>query len=135
MRDEVMMTRDDDLLEFAIRSRMRWQRDGTDWVLFYNRRRMGRVVPDSKWPGMFRSLKSAGRLSDMANLSWAKDAVLGDAIREIEWSVRHDGARDPPKSPAKRGQKPAQPVRHSFADPARYHTSGPQPGRTSGLLK
>jgi hypothetical protein len=104
MRDEVMMTRDDDLLEFAIRSRMRWQRDGTDWVLFYNRRRMGRVVPDSKWPGMFRSLKSAGRLSDMANLSWAKDAVLGDAIREIEWSVRHDGARDP-RNPQQRGVK------------------------------
>jgi hypothetical protein len=54
--------------EYAIRSKLKWQRDGTDWILLYGRRRMGRVVPDGQYPGMFRSVKSQG-LSDMANLS------------------------------------------------------------------
>jgi hypothetical protein len=36
--------RNDEELEYAIRSKMTWRRDGTDWVLFYDRRRMGRVV-------------------------------------------------------------------------------------------
>jgi len=47
-----------------------WRRNGNDWVLFDGRRRFGRVVPDQKYPGMWRSVKSRGQLSDMANLSW-----------------------------------------------------------------
>lgn len=85
---------------------MRWRREGPDWVLFYDRRKMGRVVPDAEWPGMYRSVKSGGRLSDMANVAWSKDAVLAEAIREIEWSVRHDGARDPRKPQQTGGSKP-----------------------------
>ena len=52
--------------EYACRSRLKWKRDGADWVLHCGRRRMGRVVPDDKYPGMFRSVKSRG-LSDTAN--------------------------------------------------------------------
>jgi hypothetical protein len=48
---------------------------------------------------MYRSLKTGGRLSDMANLSWTKDAVLGAAIRDLEWETRHKAARDPSKCP------------------------------------
>jgi hypothetical protein len=84
--------------EYAIRSKLKWQRDGANWILLYGRRRMGRVVPDVQYPGMFRSVKSQG-LSDMANLSWAKDAVVGAAIREIAW----DAAMTPRKCPEKRG--------------------------------
>ena len=100
--NEASDVQDDDELEYAIGSKMTWRRDGTDWVLFYDRRRMGRVVPDNI-KGMCRSVKSGGRLSDMANLSWSKDSVMGDAIREITWEVRHGDARDPRKCPEKSG--------------------------------
>ena len=68
--------------EFAARSQLKWQRDGYVWILLYRRKRMGRVVPDKDHPGMWRSVKSNG-LSDTANLYWAKDAVLAQAVREL----------------------------------------------------
>ncbi len=71
---------------------LKWKRDGADWVLWYRRRRMGRVVPDANYPGMYRSVKSGGRLSDMANASWAKNAVLVEAIRELEWTPSRKAA-------------------------------------------
>jgi hypothetical protein len=58
---------------------------------------MGRVVPDHQHPGMWRSVKSGGRLSDMANLSWAKNAVLETATRELEYEARHCPVITPPK--------------------------------------
>jgi hypothetical protein len=96
---------DDDFLEFEIRRKLRWQRDGADWILPYgpNRRRMGRLVPDRKYLGMYRVALSRGRFSDMANLSWAKHAVMAAAIREILWEVRHRPANDPSKCPVNRG--------------------------------
>jgi hypothetical protein len=82
---------------------LRWRRDGADWILLHGRRRVGRVIPDAKWPGMFRSVMSGG-LSDLAGLAWAKSAVLDAVAREIEYTA-------PSKSPAKEGsfsgQKPA----------------------------
>ena len=86
--------------EFAARSQLKWQRDDDKWVLLYRRRRMGRVVPDPANPGMFRSLKF-GDFSDISNLSWAKDAVLAQAIREVAYEL----ANDPSKYPVKRGLK------------------------------
>jgi hypothetical protein len=77
-----------DLLEYAIRSQLKWKRDGTDWVLWYGRHRVGHLVPDAKHPGMFRWATSSGRLSDMANISWVKYAVMGAAIRDPEWETR-----------------------------------------------
>jgi hypothetical protein len=59
---------------------------------------MGRVVPDSAHTGMWRSLKSGGRVSDMANLSWAKNAVLEAATRELEYEARHRLVITPPKA-------------------------------------
>jgi hypothetical protein len=32
--------------EYAIRSQLKWKRDGSDWVLLRGRRRMGRVRPN-----------------------------------------------------------------------------------------
>jgi hypothetical protein len=82
---------------------LKWRRYGNDWVLLFGRRRMGRVVPDSKYPAIFRSVKSRGRLSDMANLSWGKAAVLEAAIRELEWEARQDAATAPSKCPVNEG--------------------------------
>jgi hypothetical protein len=89
-----------------------------NWVLLSGRRRMGRVVPDSKYPGMWRSTLSGGRLSDMANLAWAKNAVLVAAERETEYEARSASA--PPKCPEKMGvlDRPAQPMRSPASEAA-----------------
>jgi hypothetical protein len=71
---------------------LRWHCDGNDWVLMCGRRRFGRVYPDPKWPGMWRSTLPNGRPSDMANLTWSKNAVLVMAEREMEWESRHKAA-------------------------------------------
>jgi hypothetical protein len=96
---------DEDFLEFEIRRKLRWQRDGAGWILLYgpNRRRMGRVVPDRKHVGMYRIVLSPGRFGDMANRSWTKDGVMAAAIRELLWEVRHRPANDPPKCLVNRG--------------------------------
>jgi hypothetical protein len=58
---------------------------------------MGRVVPDSEHPGMYRVALSRGRLSGMAPLSWPKSAVLEAATRELEYEARHRPVITPPK--------------------------------------
>ena len=87
---------------FDIECALAWRRDGAGWVLFYKRRRMGRVLPDNQHCGMYRSALSRDRLSDMANLSWTKGAVLDAAIRELTWEANHP-ANDPSKCPEKWG--------------------------------
>ena len=84
--------------EFAARSQLKWTREGDAWILLYRRRRMGRVVPDKDHRRMWRSVKVDGILSDTANLSWSKDTVMAQAIREVAW----DAANDPSKCPVKR---------------------------------
>ena len=84
-------------------SPLAWRRDGTGWLLLAGRRRFGRVVPDSKYPGMWLSVKAGGQLSDMSNLSWAKNAVLVAAERELEFEERQRRATDPQKCPEKWG--------------------------------
>ena len=69
-----------------------WKRDGTDWILLAEKRRFGRVVPDAKHPSMWHSVLSGGRLSDMANLAWAKNAVLVAAEIELEYEERSRAA-------------------------------------------
>ena len=96
--------------EFAARSQLKWTRDGDAWILLYRRRRMGRVVPDKDHPGMWRSVKVDGILSDMANLSWSKDAVLAQAAREVAYEL----ANDPLKTPAKQGVSRAEIAGHAF---------------------
>ena len=87
------------ILEFAARSQLKWAREGDAWILLYRRRRMGRVVPDKHHPGMWRSVKVDGILSNTANLSWSKDNVMAQAIREVAWNA----ANYPQKCPVKRG--------------------------------
>jgi hypothetical protein len=82
-----------------------WKREGLDWVLYLGRGRFAHVVPDSKYPGMWRSTMSGGRLSDMANLAWAKNAVLVAAEREVEYEAR---CKRTPEMPRKGGCFSAQ---------------------------
>jgi hypothetical protein len=86
-----------DQQEYAARSQLKWKRDGIDWVLFYRRRRMGRVAP-----GDYDS-----------NISRAKDRVLAQAVREVAW----DHANDPRKCPINGGSfsAAASPIRNSVA--------------------
>jgi hypothetical protein len=98
--------------EFAARSQLKWQRDGNVWILLYRRKRMGRVVPDDH-PGMWSSVKSNGR-SDLANLSWAKDAVLAQAVRELAYE-----AANTPQNPNKTGG-----CREQKSTPIRLNASG-----------
>jgi len=55
---------------------------------------MGRVVPDSEYTGMYRIALPSGRLSDMANLSWAKSLALDAAERELVY----EASRHPPNA-------------------------------------
>jgi hypothetical protein len=80
-----------------------WRRDGDGWLLLAGRRRFGRVVPDPNHPDMWRSVKSAGELSDTANLSWAKNAVLIAAECELDFEDRQRRAIDLRNCPEKRG--------------------------------
>jgi len=61
-------TRSLDFPETAIRSQLKWQGDGVNWILLRKRRRVGRVVPDSRHPKMY-SVRADRKLSDMANLT------------------------------------------------------------------
>ena len=99
--------------EFSARSQLKWTREGDAWILLYRRRRTGRVVPDRNHPGMWRSVKSNGR-SDLANLSWAKDAVLAQAVRELAY----EAANTPSKSQQNRG------CREQKSTPIRLNASG-----------
>jgi len=84
-----------------------WRRDGAGWVLLNKRRRMGRVVPAHS--GMWQSTRSDGQPSDIANLSWAKNAVLVAAERELEFEHRSWPANDPQNARKSRGFLMAQP--------------------------
>ena len=68
--------------EFSARSQLKWTREGDERLSLY-RRRMGRVVPDTDHPRMWRSVKVDGILSDTTNLCWSKDNVMAQAVREV----------------------------------------------------
>ena len=96
--------------EFSARSQLKWTREGDAWILLYRRRRMGCVVPDKERPGMWRSVKVDGNLSDTANLCWSKDNVMAQAIREVAWNT----ANEPRKCPVKTGVSRAEIAGHAF---------------------
>jgi hypothetical protein len=108
------MTEYDPPLEYEIRRKLRWHRDGANWILFYGRRRMGRVIPDGQRLRMYRVALSSGRLTGMASLSWTKDAVMAAAIRDLIW----DAANDPSKCPENRGYSAAQSPPNEIHDQA-----------------
>jgi hypothetical protein len=82
---------------------LHWRRIGSGWRLFDRRCRFGEIVPDSTYPNMWRPVLTGGRLGDMANITWAKHAVLDAAVRELEWEGRRNRATHPSKCLEKRG--------------------------------
>jgi hypothetical protein len=65
------------------RDRLSWRQDGDCFALYRDRaaRPMLRVVPDATYPGIWRVRWPDGRLSDMVNLTRAKDAAVSLALR------------------------------------------------------
>jgi len=51
-------------------------------MLKLGRRVVATVEPDPKWPGMWR-VRCGGSLSDMVNLSRAKDATISIALSDL----------------------------------------------------
>ncbi len=84
----------------TIAAATKWKRHDTEWRLYRDRRVVGRVVPDAKWPGMWRAQLPRG-LSDMVNLTRARDAAVGLAERaESEKNAqRNQGAFSATASP------------------------------------
>jgi hypothetical protein len=82
---------------------LKWIRHGDGWRLMNKGRNFGDVVPDKTYPGMWRCVLSGGRLSDMANLSWARSLTMDAAERELEYEARQAARQDPQKCPEKRG--------------------------------
>jgi hypothetical protein len=53
---------------------------GDRLLLRAGRRLLSAIEPDAEWPGMWRVRLPDGRLSDMANRTWAKDAARALAL-------------------------------------------------------
>ena len=102
------------MTESFLMRQLTWRRHGTGWRLLAGRRRFGEVVPDSKYPNMWRSPKSDGRMSDMANLSWAKNAVLEEALREPGMGGPPATCNHPLKTPANSTCFRVQIATHAF---------------------
>jgi hypothetical protein len=67
-------------------SALQWK----DRELFFGRKQVGSVVPDSKYPNMWRVEREDGSLTDMVNLSRAKDAAVTLALASL--NNRQDAA-------------------------------------------
>jgi hypothetical protein len=65
-------------------------------VLKLERREVAQVVPDAKWPGMWRVCLPDGRLTDMVNRTRAKDAALALACASLN---RKQDAQETPLEP------------------------------------
>src|SRR5262249_50272798 len=79
-----------------------WKADSSGWRLFVRKRCFGLVVPDKVHSGMWRVVLSGRRLSDLANLSWARHSLIEAACLEIEWEGRQL-ATGPRKCPVNGG--------------------------------
>jgi hypothetical protein len=64
------------------RDRQRFEWHG-DVLLGADRKPLLRIVPDAKWPGMWRVEFPDGRLSDLTNRTRAKDAATLHAVHLI----------------------------------------------------
>jgi hypothetical protein len=64
-------------------------------------RLLATVEPDAKWPGMYRVRLKDGQLTDMANLSRAKDAARFIAMSALNNPAQ--GVRKPASAPNQSG--------------------------------
>ena len=72
-------------------------------ILKSGRRVIATIEPDSKWPRMWR-VRSGGSISDMVNLSRAKDAAISIALSDLN-ALDRRGA--PPKGVERRQHRQA----------------------------
>ena len=65
--------------------RLTWRRVGDALALYHanSQKPLLHVVPDAIWPGMFRVRLSSGVLTDLCNLTRAKDAAFAIALRDL----------------------------------------------------
>ena len=61
------------------RNKLNWRKTAGGYALLRSQKAMLKIVPDKVWPGMWRILHR-DRLSDMVNLSRAKDAGFSIAL-------------------------------------------------------
>lgn len=62
------------------------------YELFYGRRRIARVLPDANYPMVFRIHWPDGDVSDMVNLTRAKDAAIAWARVKYPELARREGS-------------------------------------------
>ncbi len=78
------------------RDRLSWRRAGDVLTLHHGKSRaLAYVEPDTKWCGMFR-IRSACGMSDMVNLSRAKDAAASIALDLLNLEAQENPRRSPP---------------------------------------
>jgi hypothetical protein len=87
------------------RDRLSWRRADGRLFLFHrnDRNPLVTIEPDSKYPGMYRIRFPDGGLSDMVNLTRAKDAALAFALRSLN-SVAQETPSDGPHGLLARGR-------------------------------
>ena len=51
--------------------------------LYFRGKIVGRIAADETYTGMWRVIRTDGSLSDMANLTRARDAALAQALRDL----------------------------------------------------
>jgi hypothetical protein len=71
----------------SVRRRLAWRKQRENFVIEFEKRLVEgapKVVPDGKYPNMWRLQFEDGQLSDMVNLTRAKDAALGYADRLLD---------------------------------------------------
>jgi hypothetical protein len=78
------------------------------------RRLVATMEPDSKWPGMWR-VRCGGSISDMVNLSRAKDAAISVALSDLKALDRGDA---PPKEADRQYRQAAAPATQIAISPA-----------------
>ena len=74
------------------RENLRW--DGNDLYLGRSSNLLCSVVPDERYAGMWRVKYTDGRMSDMVNLSRARDAAISSSLSKL--NSRETGAGTAP---------------------------------------
>ena len=97
------------------RDRLNWRHGDDRWFLFHgnNCNPLITIEPDAKYAGMYRLQFPEGGLSDMVNLTRAKDAAIGLALQSLNSGAQethsgNSGAQETPQpapSVRKKGAK------------------------------
>jgi len=71
------------------------QLDWRETELFYGRKKVARIVQDTKYPSMWRVVRPDGTLSDMVNRTRAADAAMGMALALLNNRTKPSARRRP----------------------------------------